>query len=165
MKTSHNIQRTLLLFTLLFLLQACGGGSSSSNREDTSAGTVTLTSLNSGEEVIGTTTITWDNNEPNRSYVDIDFSKDSGTTFQSIKTNALDTGSYSWESNAVEDCKTCRIQITATDIVGNVSNPTSSSQDFSINNVPHVIGQALHVNTSNSFHEASPLIRTYKYKH
>ena len=148
-KNTNKTIQISFLFTLITLLTACGGGSTTGGgREDTSAGTVTLTSHNNGEEVIGTTTITWDNDEPNRSYIDIEFSKDSGTTFQVIENNVPDTGSYNWDSNTEKDCQTCRIQITATDVVGNVSDPISSSVDFSINNVPHVTGHALLYNTS-----------------
>lgn len=138
----HILQRTLLIFALLFLLQACGGGSGVGGNEDTTAGTVTLTSLNSGEEIIGTTTVTWDNTEINRSSVEIEFSTDSGTTYDVVESDVPDTGTFEWDSNSASDCRKCRIRITATDVVGNISEPVESSQDFIINNVPQVIGVA-----------------------
>ena len=143
MKFLYNIQHTLFIFSLFLLLQACGGGATSgSGREDNTAGTVTLTSHNSGEEIIGTTNITWDNDEPNRSYVDIEFSNDSGTTYQIIENNIPDTGNYNWDTNTVKDCRKCRIRVTASDVVGNVSDAVESNQDFIINNVPQVLGIA-----------------------
>ena len=141
----HNSKlHTLFICTLFTLLQACDGGSKVGGNEDTTAGTVSLTSLNSGGEVVGTTDITWDNTEPNRSSVVIELSNDSGVTFESIDDQIInDTGSYSFDTSTVFDCRNCRIRITATDVVGNVSEPAVSSQDFIINNVPQVLGSAL----------------------
>ena len=141
-KLSNNSIRITFLFALFALLSACGGGSGVGGNEDTTAGTVTLTSLNSGEEVIGTSTITWDNTENNRSSVKLELSSDSGTTYTIVQTDVPDTGTFDWDSNTANDCRKCRIRITATDVVGNVSESVESSQDFIINNVPQVLGVA-----------------------
>lgn len=141
-KLSNNSIRLTILFTLLALLTACGGGSGVGGNEDTTAGTVTLTSLNSGEEIIGTTNITWDNTETNRSSIEIEFSTDSGTTYNVVQSDVPDTGTFKWDSNTASDCRNCRIRITATDVVGNTSESVESNQDFIINNVPQVLGVA-----------------------
>lgn len=155
----HNLQRTLLIFTLLFLLQACGGGSSVGGNEDKTAGTVSLTSLDTGGEIVGTVDITWTNTEANRSSVVIELSNDSGVTFESIEDQIIpDSGSYSFDSSTVFDCRTCRIRITATDVVGNVSDPVVSSQDFIINNVPQVLGSALYFDNDNNGFDAGDTI-------
>ena len=155
----HNLQRTLLIFTLLFLLQACGGGSSVGGNEDKTAGTVSLTSLDTGGEIVGTVDITWTNTEANRSSVVIELSNDSGVTFESIEDQIIpDSGSYSFDTSTVFDCRTCRIRITATDVVGNVSDSAISSQDFIINNVPQVLGAALYYDNDNNGFDAGDTI-------
>lgn len=112
--------------------------------EDDVAPVITLTSLNTGEEVIGTFSITWDIDEENRSTVDIELSTDSGLSFpHEITVNEPDTGSYSWDSNITPDCRSCRIRITASDIVGNISITVTSAMNFIVNNVPQVLGSAL----------------------
>ena len=139
---NKNIFLLSFFISLFSLLSACGGGSGVGGNEDTTAGTVTLTSLNSGEEIIGSTNITWDNTEINRSSVEIEFSTDSGTTYIVVQSDVPDTGTFTWDSNSASDCRKCRIRITATDVVGNISEPVESSQDFIINNVPQVLGVA-----------------------
>ena len=158
MRILRNIQQALFIFTLLFLLQACGGSKVGDN-EDKTAGTVSLTSLDNGGEIIGTFDITWTNTEPNRSSVLIELSNDSGVTFESIEDQIIaDSGSYSFDTSTVFDCRNCRIRITATDVVGNVSNPVVSSQDFIINNVPQVLGSALYYdNDNNGFDEGDTI--------
>jgi hypothetical protein len=134
-------------------LSACGtdvGGN-----EDKTEPAVVLTSLNGGEEVIGTYLITWETDEPNRSTVELSISHDSGLTWQEIEqenipdTGIPDTGSFEWDSNGVDDCRACRLRIIATDIVGNVSEPADSSGDFIINNVPQVLGSAFYTDLNN----------------
>jgi hypothetical protein len=64
-----NIGRIILAGVVAVLVQACGdevGGN-----EDTTKPVPVLTSLNDGEEVVGTYQITWDMLEANRSTVDI----------------------------------------------------------------------------------------------
>jgi len=183
----------LLIIIVSIWLSACGadvGGN-----EDRTAGTITLTSLDAGGEIIGTFNITWDNDEANRSFVDIEFSSDSGETWQALPVPepntdneicvpdlqaiadalalagedpdaiaAVDTtveicapnsgftpdfGVYVWDTNTVLDCRACRIRITATDVVGNVSTSVASAEDFIINNVPQVLGAALYFDFSN----------------
>lgn len=146
----HSIKSILPIILMLTCLTACGtdvGGN-----EDKTAPVVTLTSLdegNGGEDVVGTFIITWDNNEPNRSYVDIESSSDSGKTWQRVEERLADSGTYPWNTNTVEDCRTCRIRITATDVVGNVSAPVESADDFIINNVPQVLGAAFYTDIGN----------------
>jgi len=141
---TQTIKNLILVVFVLAGVDACS--SSVGGNEDRSAGTITLTSLNDGnggEDVIGTFTITWDNTEVNRSTVDIELSSDSGETFDTVVVNnAPDTGSYAWDSNAVADCRHCRIRITGSDAVGNVTEPAVSAEDFVVNNVPQVLGVA-----------------------
>ncbi|MCK4706034.1 MAG: VCBS repeat-containing protein, partial [Gammaproteobacteria bacterium] len=142
----HNIKTPLLLLLLSLGLYACSSDDVGSKEDKTNPG-VTLTSLNSGEEVIGTYNITWITTDPNPSSVDIYLSTDSGATYTTIvdiNVPVHDTGSYSWDSNEVADCRQCRIRIVAHDVVGNESAPADSSQDFIVNNVPQVLGSAFY---------------------
>lgn len=58
---------------------------------------INLTSPNGGESWIGNTThaITW--TSQNITNVDLQYSIDSGLTWQSIGTNIVNTGSYNWQ--------------------------------------------------------------------
>ena len=143
----------IALIILTTLTQSCStdvGGN-----EDNTKPSVALTSLNDGEEVIGDFTITWETNELNKSTVEIHLSYDSGATFKDedislgedtkdiVDGEAInaDDGSFEWKTNDIatlRDCRTCRIRITSTDIVGNVSESAESNQDFIINNIPQV---------------------------
>ena len=78
----QNIKTILLIIIAAIWLSACG--SDVGGNEDRTAGVITLTSLNEGGEIIGTFTITWTNDEPNQSFVDIELSSDSGETYQLI---------------------------------------------------------------------------------
>lgn len=143
--------KIILIVTVLtnILLTSCNSGSEGSD-EDSTPGVVSLTNLNSGEEVVGTYSITWTNNESNRSTVDINLSTDSAASYSlPVAINVPDTGSYSWDSNTSPDCRKCRISISATDIVGNVSTPVESAMDFIVNNVPQVLGTAIYYDVGN----------------
>lgn len=102
-------------------------------------------------EIIGEATIQWTTVEPNKSTVDIHLSSDSGANFDTvIELNAPDTGEYVLDTNTVSDCRTCRLRIIPTDVVGNVGDPSESSTDFIINNVPQVLGTAYYADYDNN---------------
>lgn len=147
----------LTLFTITVLTQSCK--SDVGENEDNTKPSVVLTSLNDGKEVIGDFAITWETNEPNKSTVDIHLSYGQGengnyiyNTSDAIALNTPDTGFFEWKSNdpvLFKDCRTCRIKITPTDIVGNVGKPAESENDFIINNIPQVLGTAFYTDTGN----------------
>jgi hypothetical protein len=144
------LQKTISVAVLVamgLINQSCSSSDVGGN-EDKISPAVTLTSLNSGEEVIGDYTITWTTDEINKSTVEIRLSYDSGATYDYVvDTSAPDTGSYVWHTNdiaSLEDCRHCRLRIVARDVVGNSSTAVESAQDFIINNVPQVIGAAVY---------------------
>ncbi len=149
----------VLLF-VIFLIQACN--SDVGGDEDHTEPIVVLISPTGGEEVIGTYKITWETDEPNRSTVEIFVSHDSGRTWQEIQqdnipeTGIPDTGTFEWDSNGVDDCRTCRIKIIAIDIAGNWSEPTESSNDFTINNIPQLLGTAFYYDSNNDGYGGIP---------
>jgi hypothetical protein len=145
------------------MLQACPSSGSSSD-EDTTGSTVTLsafepvseaerqtttaavstvTANGTTTEIVGAVKIKWTNSEPNRSTVDISLSSDSGQSYPTIiATRAPDSGEFVWDTNLVDDCRTCRLRIVAQDVVGNRGAAADSAQGFIINNVPQVLGDA-----------------------
>ncbi len=145
----HYLGSIFLAGMLAFLLQACSIESDSSSDEDTTAPVTTLTSLNDGEEVVGTYRITWTTTEVNRSTVALYISNDSGATWALMESTLPDTGEFSWDSNSVDDCRRCRLRVVQKDIVGNVGAPADSAQDFIVNNVPQVLGIAYYRDVGN----------------
>lgn len=137
------------IFILVSFLQACGGFSSSNgSNEDSTAPTIVLTSPDGGELLEGMFNISWTTNEENRSTVEIHLSSDSGVTYPTLLAKVADNGSYSWNSSDVPDGIKYRIQVTATDVVGNTGLPAQSNADFLINNIPHVQGNARFYDTN-----------------
>jgi hypothetical protein len=153
------------------MLQACPSSGSSSD-EDTSGSTVTLsafapvseaerqtttaavstvTANGNTTEIVGAVKIKWTSSEPNRSTVDISLSSDSGQSYPTIiATRASDSGEFVWDTNLVDDCRTCRLRIVAQDVVGNRGAAADSAQDFIINNVPQVLGAAIYYDVGNN---------------
>ncbi len=131
----------------VLILSGCSSSSVGGN-EDRTPPTVTLSGISDSAdgdgEIVGTATITWTTDEPNRSTVDLYLSHDGGTTFNALANRAPDTGTYTFDSNDVDDCRHCRLRVVARDIVGNESTPADSTADFIINNVPQVLGAAVY---------------------
>ena len=139
--------RLILSGTLLLFIQACSteiGGN-----EDNTKPVAVLTSLLGGEEVIGTHVITWDMQESNRSVIDIYISSDSGASYSLMELDVADTGSFEWDSNTVDDCKTCRMRVVPRDVVGNIGDPSDSPADFEVNNIPNLVNAALFYDINN----------------
>ena len=142
----------IILIIQLLLMQACStdvGGN-----EDRTAPVTTINAIvdanNTDGEIIGESTIQWTTDEPNPSKVDIFLSSNSAATFDTtIALNVPDTGEYVWDTNTVADCRSCRLRIIATDVVGNVGGPAESVDDFIINNVPQVLGSAFYTDLNN----------------
>jgi len=140
--------RLILSGTLLLFIQACSteiGGN-----EDNTKPVAVLTSLLGGEEVIGTHMITWDMQESNRSVIDLYISSDSGVSYRLMELDVADTGSFEWDSNTVDDCKTCRMRVIPRDVVGNIGDPSDSPADFEVNNIPNLFNNALFYDIDNN---------------
>ena len=146
----QNIKIILLIMVAAIWLSACGtdvGGNEDKTKPSTTIDAIVDENDTDGE-IIGTATIQWTTDEVNRSTVDIFLSGDAGETFETtIELNVPDTGEYVWDTNTVADCRTCRLRIIPTDVVGNFGDPAESEEDFIINNVPQVLGTALFFDT------------------
>ena len=126
----------------IMALSACGGGYTPppGPPPDTTAPVTTLTTPDGGEGWGGTQNVTWTTMDASPGTVDIWLSSDSGGTYPTmIATAAPDTGTFSWDTTTVSDGATCRIQVTATDMPGNVGTPAESAADFSIDNTAPVV--------------------------
>ena len=142
----------IMLVIASALMQSCStdvGGN-----EDKTSPVVSAISISdkddSDGEIIGTATIVWTTDELNKSTVNILLSSDSGETFgTTIAANVPDTGEYVLDTNTVSDCRRCRLQIVATDVVGNTGDPVETTADFIINNVPQVLGAAIYKDKDN----------------
>lgn len=113
--------------------------------EDSIPPVVTILSPAVDETIDGTYDITWNTDEANKSRVDIALSDDSGANYIVIAKDIPDIGSYPWDSYANnpferKDGDAFRVQVTATDVVGNVSQSASSMENFTINNIAEVSG-------------------------
>ncbi|MDQ1362532.1 MAG: large repetitive protein [Pseudomonadota bacterium] len=137
-------------------LQSCSSSDVGGNGDATKP-VVTLSGIvdasTADDEIIGEATIQWTTDDPNRSTVDIYLSTDSGATYPAtpLANDVPDTGEYSFDTNDIDDCRNCRVRIIARDVVGNVSDPVESTQDFVINNVPQVLGSALYIDVPSTF--------------
>ncbi len=128
----------------IMALSACGGGYTPPPipppPADTTPPVTTLTTPDGGEGWGGTQNVTWTTTDANPGAVDIWLSSDSGGTYLTMIAMAVpDTGTYSWDTTTVADGATCRIQVTATDVPGNVGTPVESAADFSIDNIAPTI--------------------------
>ena len=138
--------KSFVSFTAFLMLSACGDRTPS-NRSDTTAPVITLTSPVGGEEARdGSFSITWNTDDPNPRTVEIKLSPISGTDNYHvlIADKAADTGTFDWDTTEVVDGIRYRVQITPTDISGNLGNTVTSLADFSVNNTPKVQGLALY---------------------
>lgn len=142
-RTSLFVGLSAILLSAAILLGGCGGDDGTPPVTDSIPPVVDLTSPTGGEVVGGTKTITWTTTDAHPGTVEIRLSNDSGSSYPTvIVAAATDQGSYPWDTGTTGDGSTYRIQITATDLVGNVGTATSSSADFTVKNVPKVTGFA-----------------------
>ncbi len=141
------IKNIALSCAMLAALSACS--SDIGGNEDRTKPVATLTSLNNGEEVIGNYTVTWQTDETNPSTVDIYTSNDSALTWSLLEIDHPDTGSFDWDSNSIDDCRTCRIRIIPKDVVGNIGEAADSNTDFIVNNIPNLLNIALFYDIDN----------------
>lgn len=154
MKTSVTTLSASMAVSIL--LGSCGnvGGG-----EDRTAPVVSLGAPVGTVEIVGELAVSWQSDEPNPSVVDLYLSSDAGASWELIATDIPDTGSYLWDSNLAADCRQCRIRIVATDVAGNVSAPADSTEDFVINNVPQVLGDAYYTDSNANGQDAGDTIR------
>ena len=106
---------------------------------ETVAPVVTVASPNGGEYLKGgtATTITWTTVDSNRGTVKIEYSTNSGNSWNTIVASTADTGSYAWTVPAL-NVNTAMVRITATDMAGNTANDMSGA-DFTIDSTAPVI--------------------------
>lgn len=108
--------------------------SASNIKIDKSEPVVTLTSLTGGQAVLSGSDqiITWTATDANfgGTPITLEYSDDSGVSWQSIVSNIANSGSYTWATPSVTSLN-FRVRITATDMAGWISS-SSSSSNFSI---------------------------------
>jgi hypothetical protein len=109
---------------------------------DNTAPVVTLTSPVGGEAWSGSRTISWTTVDAARWTVLIEFSSTSGATWTPLFTALSDGGGVFWDSMFVVGGPGCRMRVTATDRAGNVSAPSASSADFTLDNSLRVLDQS-----------------------
>gem|GEM_PF-609454 len=97
----------------------------------TSPPAITVTAPNGGEVLSGTVTITW--NAGNADHLDILYSRDGGTTWNTIATGVSPAGSYAWDTTALPDGTNYRIGIYAVN-AANISAFDVSDANFTLNN-------------------------------
>ncbi len=141
----------ITLFMVSALMQSCStdvGGN-----EDRAAGTITLTSLhdgNGGLDVVGTSISPGTTTNQIAARWILNYPVTPGKTLiPSSQSTQPITARYAWDTNSVLDCRRCRIRITGTDVVGNVTAPADSTENFVVNNVPQVLGAALYFDSGN----------------
>lgn len=147
-RANASVIKIILSSILLVLIHACS--SDIGGHEDRIKPVATLTSLNDGEEVVGNYTITWQTDEANPSTVDIYTSDDSGLSWTLLEINLPDANSFDWDSNSIDDCRSCRIRIIPKDVVGNIGEPADSIADFIVNNIPNLLNIALFYDTDDN---------------
>ena len=110
---------------------------------DSTAPTISLTSFNGGEAILGDSyqAITWTAADTNfsASPISIELSSDSGSTWNSIASNLPNTGSYSWQAS-VPDATTYRVRVRATDAAGQ-STMSASAANFTVSTQAPKISQ------------------------
>jgi len=106
---------------------------------ETVAPVVTVASPNGGEYLKGgtATTIEWTTVDSNRGTVKIEYSTNSGTSWNTIVASTADTGSYEWTVPAI-NVNTAMVKIIATDMAANIGSDTSGA-DFTIDSTAPVI--------------------------
>lgn len=141
--THFSKSQFLAVITSMAILAGCGDRTPS-NRSDRTAPVITLTAPVGGEEARdGNFEISWTTDDPNPRTVEILLSPNSGTDFPIVIAEAAaDTGSFTWDSSTVPDGGSYRIQITPTDVPGNVGSSAVSPANFIVNNTPKVEGLA-----------------------
>lgn len=147
MKQHKGLYGRSWLFAILTLsigIASCGGGNDSLPALDSTPPVVTLTSPVGGEVWGSVHTITWtvdDESCPCTSTVSL--SSDSGTTYETtIVSDLYGASLFSWDTSLVPDMTTYRIQVRAKDWYENISDPASSTADFTVKNAPLLIGFA-----------------------
>jgi len=95
---------------------------------------VSITQPDGGETVSGNYEIKWTASDSDGDTVtlNIDYSADSGSTWNSIATNETDDGSFLWDTTVVSDGTGYRIKLTASD--GSLTSSDVSSSDFEVRN-------------------------------
>lgn len=108
---------------------------SSSFTIDSTAPTLTLSSLSGGQVIGGgvATTINWSASDlnPSATPVKIELSSDGGSTYATLAAAVANSGTYNWTTPIVTST-TYRVRITFTDAAGNATS-VSSTSNFSIN--------------------------------
>lgn len=99
-----------------------------------SAPTVSLSQPDGGEVVSGNYEIKWSASDVDGDTVtlNIDYSSDSGSTWNSIATGEANDGSFLWDTTSVADGTNYRIRLTASD--GSLTSSDVSSSDFEVRN-------------------------------
>ena len=73
------------------------------------------------------------------STVDMEYSSNSGTGWNSLAMGVTDTGTFSWDTSFHGDSTTFRTRVMATDAVGNASSWSASAGDLELDNTDPVI--------------------------
>lgn len=109
---------------------------------DNTAPSVNLFGPLGGENLTGTTNITWSTTDANPSTVTLELSTNSGVSFSiTLASGISDVGSYAWNTASLVDSSTIRIRVLAVDGAGNVSSPAESG-DVTVSNLV-LIGPAV----------------------
>jgi hypothetical protein len=103
---------------------------------DTIPPIVTVIYPNGGETVSGTVDIQWSATDNIDIYLDIkiEYSNDSGITWNTIVASTENDGHYDWNTNGL-NCSLFLIRVNATDDAGNIGSDTSDSA-FTVDNAP-----------------------------
>nr|BFD59286.1 hypothetical protein CKG001_13930 [Bdellovibrio sp. CKG001] len=121
---------------------------------DSLAPVLTLSSLNSGSYLGGSTqNISWSASDLHlaSSPIKLEYSTDNGAAWNTIVSSMNNTGSYSWQLPVI-DSALVRVRVSATDLVGNVTQASSSASltiDSTAPNLPAVnLASASYSNSS-----------------
>lgn len=102
---------------------------------DNTAPSVALIGPLGGENLTGTTNVTWSTTDANPSTVTVELSINSGASFPiTLASSVTDVGSYMWNTAVLLDSTTIRIRVLAVDGAGNEATP-SESGDVNVSNL------------------------------